>query len=213
MTCEEFERIGWDAERDPSLAAEERARAMEHAAHCSECAALQDSWRAAKSELRALASATEAAQAPSRVEVRLLLEFRARHRSAKVRRTAAVLAWTLAAAVVAIAVVEINWHGSVSPGRTSVAELPSAAIITDSPNDSSADGATLVADGSSAEFTPLPGSILSDGDAASVVRVRMQRSSLGALGLPVAEDRAGDWIQVDLLVTDDGLPQAVRLPD
>jgi hypothetical protein len=41
--------------------------------------------------------------------------------------------------------------------------------------------------------------------------VRMQRSSLGALGLPVNEERAGEWIQVDLLVGNDGLPQAVRL--
>jgi hypothetical protein len=28
----------------------------------------------------------------------------------------------------------------------------------------------------------------------------------------VNEEHAGDWIQVDLLVGDDGLPQAVRLP-
>jgi len=41
--------------------------------------------------------------------------------------------------------------------------------------------------------------------------VRMQRSSLGALGLPVNEQRASDWIQVDLLVGNDGLPEAVRL--
>jgi len=44
------------------------------------------------------------------------------------------------------------------------------------------------------------------------VRVRMQRGALGALGLPVNEERAGEWIQVDLLVGNDGLPQAVRLP-
>jgi hypothetical protein len=31
------------------------------------------------------------------------------------------------------------------------------------------------------------------------------------LGLPVNQDRAGEWIQVDLLVANDGLPQAVRL--
>jgi hypothetical protein len=42
--------------------------------------------------------------------------------------------------------------------------------------------------------------------------VRMQRGELGALGLPVNEERAAEWIQVDLLVGNDGLPQAVRLP-
>ena len=49
------------------------------------------------------------------------------------------------------------------------------------------------------------------GDAA-VVRVRLQRGALGALGLPVNEERASEWIQVDLFVGQDGQPQAVRLP-
>jgi hypothetical protein len=47
---------------------------------------------------------------------------------------------------------------------------------------------------------------------AAILRVRMQRGTLGALGFPVNEERVGEWIQVDLLVGDDGLPQAVRLP-
>jgi hypothetical protein len=41
--------------------------------------------------------------------------------------------------------------------------------------------------------------------------VRMQRGALSGLGFPVNEDSAGEWIQVDLLVGDDGLPQGVRL--
>jgi hypothetical protein len=31
--------------------------------------------------------------------------------------------------------------------------------------------------------------------------------------LPVNEDCANEWIQVDLLVGDDGLPQAVRVSE
>jgi hypothetical protein len=62
------------------------------------------------------------------------------------------------------------------------------------------------------DFTPLPGALQPDINDASILHVRMQRGALGALGLPVNEDRAGEWIQVDLLVGDDGLPQAVRLP-
>jgi hypothetical protein len=213
MTCEEFERVGWDAGHDASLTAEERAAAAEHAAHCPQCAALDDSWRLAQSELRALAGATEAAEAPSRVEMRLRLEFRSRHRSMKVRRTALVLSWALAAAAVAaIAVTWVNWHRSINGIETPMAKSEPAPTNVNSQDDGSGTS-TLVADSNSGDFTPLPGSTLTDADAASVVRVRMQRSSLGALGLPVAEDRAADWIQVDLLVTDDGLPQAVRVPD
>ncbi len=44
------------------------------------------------------------------------------------------------------------------------------------------------------------------------MRVGMQRGALSALGLPVNEERVSDWIQVDLLVGQDGLPKAVRLP-
>jgi hypothetical protein len=47
---------------------------------------------------------------------------------------------------------------------------------------------------------------------AAVVRVQLQRGALGALGLTVNEERATDWIQVDLLIGDDGQPQAVRFP-
>src|SRR5437879_4321290 len=61
-------------------------------------------------------------------------------------------------------------------------------------------------------FTLLPGTLAMDADDAAILRVRMQRGALGALGLPVNEERANEWIQVELLVGDDGLPQAVRLP-
>jgi len=68
-----------------------------------------------------------------------------------------------------------------------------------------------VADNEMNDFTLLPGALPADTDDAAIVRVRMQRSTLGALGLPVNEERAGEWIQVDLLLGNDGLPQAVRL--
>jgi hypothetical protein len=61
------------------------------------------------------------------------------------------------------------------------------------------------------KFTLLPGSLPTETEETAIVRVRMQRGALGTLGLPVNEERAGEWIQVDLLVSNDGLPQAVRL--
>src|SRR5260370_745716 len=90
MTCEEFEAMGLDAERDASLSAAERAAANEHVGTCSRWAALQDSWQAAGVELRAFAEDTAMAQAPARVEMRLRQEFRTRHVTLKVRRTAVV---------------------------------------------------------------------------------------------------------------------------
>ena len=63
MKCEEFEAIGLDAERDRSLSEMERAAARGHASVCPRCASLQDSWQAARVELRALAEATAEAAA------------------------------------------------------------------------------------------------------------------------------------------------------
>src|SRR5438067_7536185 len=100
MNCEEFEVIGLDAERDSTLSEVERVAAREHANTCSRCAALQESWQAAGVDLRAFAEDTAMAQAPARVEMRLLQEFRTQHVTFKVRRAAMVAAWALAAAAI-----------------------------------------------------------------------------------------------------------------
>jgi len=92
----------------------------------------------------------------------------------------------------------------VRPG--SVVTLANAQSIAD-------DDANLLADNEENGFTAVPGAIYAGNDDAAVVRVRMQRSSLSELGFPVNEDSAGEWIQVDLLVGNDGLPQAVRVAE
>jgi hypothetical protein len=226
MKCEEFEAIGLDAERDSSLSEAERAAAREHAATCSHCAALQDSWEAAGIELRAFAQDTAMAQAPARVEMRLRQEFRTQHVTLKVRRTAVFAAWALATAAVLVGAMSwVNWRRNslniaVNHSTTSPSVANSAAISANSASDretpaaqpDSADSETLMADNELSDFTLLPGALPADTAEAAILRVRMQRSSLGVLGLPVNEERAGEWIQVDLLVGNDGLPQAVRLP-
>src|SRR5271169_1492954 len=113
MNCEQVEAIVLDLGRDSGADPLERAAAVAHLSHCSRCAALQESWEAAKEELRALGEETLDARAPARVEMRLLQEFRARHRSAVVRRGAVVAAWALAAAAVLVgAVGSWNWQQS-----------------------------------------------------------------------------------------------------
>ena len=229
MKCEEFEAIGLDAERDASLSEVERMAAREHARTCSRCAALQDSWQAAGVELRAFAEDTAMAETPARVEMRLRQEFRTQHVTLKVRRAAVVTAWALAAAAVLIGAVSWrNWRKEETANhltsRQSAAKPPannsnvmtshekpvqSAAAVRQS---DAAEAETLMADNEMSGFTFLPGAFAADTGDAEILRVRMQRGALGALGLPVNEERAGEWIQVDLLVGNDGLPEAVRLP-
>jgi anti-sigma factor RsiW len=234
MKCEDFEAIGLDAERDASVSEAERAAAREHAATCSRCAALQDSWEAAGVQLRDFAEDTAMAQAPARVEMRLRQEFRTQHVTLKVRRAAVIAAWALATAAVLVGAVSWgNWRRgrhedtanhlnslpavSNPPGSNS-ATAANHETVSVAPNGTQQRGSgaasseTLVADNELSGFTFLPGAVATDIDDAAILRVRLQRGALGALGLPVDEERAYEWIQVDLLVGDDGSPQAVRLP-
>jgi len=214
MNCEQVEAIVLDLGRDTGADSLERAAAVAHLSHCPRCAALQESWEAAREELRLLSEETLEARAPARVEMRLRQEFRTRHRTMVVRRTAVVAAWALAGAAVLVgAIGSWNWQESRKldaekqkiAAQTALATTEAAAQNQGSNNFSIAD--------ESGDFTPLPGTTLDETEEAAIYHVRMQRGSLGALGLPVNEERAGEWIQVDLLVGNDGLPQAVRLAE
>jgi hypothetical protein len=216
MNCEQVEAIVLDLDRDGAADSLERAAALAHLSHCPRCAALQESWEAAREELRLLGEETLEARAPARVEMRLRQEFRTRHRTVVVRRGAVVAAWALAAAAVLVgAVGSWNWERErhfEAENQKFVAQNALTARETTGQNQASAnfsDGLSATDD--SGDFTPLPGTTLDETEEAAILHVRMQRSSLGALGLPVNEERAGEWIQVDLLVGNDGLPQAVRL--
>jgi hypothetical protein len=221
MNCEEFAIAGLDlgsAGGDDLL----KKAAREHLRECHHCAALHENWLALREDLRVLGAETAEAQAPSRVELRLRQEFRSKHKTIKTQRTAVVFAWSLgAAAALFCAFTWANWrvHKDESLAKTTTKVVPTAASL-ENPSQGpqggtpvgSELGEVLVASNASGDFTLLPGSMPPAPEDATVVRVQMQRAALGALGLTVNEEHAGDWIQVDLLVGDDGLPQAVRLP-
>jgi hypothetical protein len=186
-----------------------------------------------------LRDATQEVGAPLRVEMRLRQEFHTRHRMVKIRATALMTAWALAGAAVLVGAVSWwNWHVTQTARTTQIASGSGAkanvgsgnAPVTPSTNgganssassatktaaengrDGTANVATLVADNDAEDFTLLPGSLPQETGDAAVVRVRLQRGALSALGLPVNETRAAEWIQVDLFVGQDGQPQAVRL--
>jgi len=216
MNCEQLEALVLDLDREVATGSLEHTAAVAHLSHCPRCAALQESWQAAKEELRLLGEETLEARAPARVEMRLRQEFRTRHRTMVVRRAAVVASWALAAAAVLVgAISSWNWlqarHHETAKQNIVAPNTP--AVISASAQNPASDNlsASLANGDDSADFTPLPGSTLDETEDASIFHVRMQRGSLGALGLPVNEARAGEWIQVDLLVGNDGLPQAVRL--
>jgi hypothetical protein len=238
MKCEEFEAVGLGLGREGgarnvnAVDAIERAAAIEHMNTCARCAALEESWQDARLELLALRDMTRDTGAPLRVEMRLRHEFHTRHRTAKVRRFAIVGTWVLAsAAVLVVAMSWWNWHivneniplqtwsspaKNNAPTKTDSSATANNAstnrIAADGSQNDAANETTLVAANDAEDFTLLPGSLPQETGDGAVVRVRLQRGALGDLGLPVNEERASEWIQVDMLVGQDGQPQAVRLP-
>ena len=208
MTCDEFEAMGWDEQSNASLTDAQRAAVVEHALLCTRCATLRNSWEAARLELRSLAQMTTTAEAPARLEMRLRQQFRTQYRTPKVRRRAAVTAWTLAAAAVLVGAV--SWVNRQTSQNGNAGDRQETRVLHPSPT-GQAEPQGLMADNELSDFTLLPGVLPADTDDAAILRVRMQRGALGALGLPVNEDRANEWIQVDLLVGNDGWPEAVRL--
>ena len=223
MTCEEFELAGLDLEtirEDDAV----HSAAREHLRVCARCAALHENWQTLRADLNALGAETQEAEAPPRVEMRLRQEFRTRHKTVKAHRAAVYAGWTLAAAAVVVAAASwISWRqetgrGIVQRAAVGAEKTPSSAGTRQGVNVNRTTpggpelGETLVASNDAGAFTLLPGSMPGTLEDATVVRVQMQRGSLGALGLTVNEERATDLIQVDLLVGDDGQPQALRLP-
>jgi hypothetical protein len=215
MKCEQFEAIGLERGglRMSELEVALRHAAAEHAAQCPSCAALQESWQEARTALQALRETTRDVETPPRVEMRLRHEFAMRHRGARVRSAAVFAAWALATAAVLVAGVSWrNWRLTQAPNSDASAGNTVKTIASPPLVAETSDEVTLVADNEGGDFTLLPGSLPQDVDDSAIVRVGMQRGALGALGLPVNEERVSDWIQVDLLVGQDGLPKAVRLP-
>jgi hypothetical protein len=221
MNCEQFEAIGPGIEQDAGASAAEKAAAREHASACSRCASLQDAWLEAKLELTALGEATSVAETPERVQMRLRQEFRTRHRTMLARRAAVIAAWAFAAAAVMIGAVSWrNWerarHEAAAKQQILVPGAPMQAASGDveATGQKQAQGKIYSEQAGrydESEFALLPGSVGADTEDAAIWRVRMQRGALSGLGFPVNEDSAGEWIQVDLLVGNDGLPQGVRL--
>lgn len=219
MNCEEFAEIG--LERPNARAADSAfgVAAAEHARGCPRCAALQESWQEACLALQTLRAETQQQEAPPRVEMRLRQEFRTVHRTLKARSAAVFAAWALATAALLVGALSWwNWRVAqrqhTSNSATNVVRPNSGAGTAAAGTLSEADSVeetTLIAD-NAGDFTLLPGSLPQETDDGAIVRVRMQRGALGALGLPVNEERVSEWIQVDLLVGEDGQPKAVRLP-
>jgi hypothetical protein len=206
-------------------------RALAHAEICGDCATLLIEVESLDFSLRQAATQFAELQAPPRLETLLLQEFR-REKSATASRG---VLWQLGAFAVAAAVLlalglTLQQQHLVTPDDVNSAQssMQTAAQL---PGNSAAKKAATVAAGgntpagaNSAQtaqlddveyataYMPLPYAYdPSELEGGAVVRVVLPRAALVSYGLPVEGMGVGDQVTADMVVSQDGTPQAIRL--
>lgn len=226
MDCAEFEEIVHDLDRPGTRGLELRERALTHAESCRRCAMLVTESEALDFGLHTLALHDADRKASPIVEGALLREFRRQ----KVQAAPRMVRWQMAAiGVAAMALLALgitlrnqtntNSHGTTSGTTAAVVNPTSAVPSTGTPspavgsNPATTESASQSDDSEYATpFVPLPYADDATAlDGGAVVRVMLSRSALTSLGLPEAEMGGAERIPADLVVGDDGTPQAIRL--
>jgi hypothetical protein len=237
MDCAKFDQILPDLNRPEMRGTALREGALAHAESCHRCARLLAEAESLNQALRSLAAEENGLRAPERVEANLVREFRRGIAAVSRRKIRWQAAIGIAAAILLAVGVSLHHRAARSSGSGSVAQTPSVKSPL-SPTTNSADLRTSVAippqafissapeerrravesapssEQSDTEdaFMPLPyaddPAALDDG---AVVRVEIPRAALASFGLPVAAMEGDGTVRADLVVSEDGTPQAIRL--
>jgi hypothetical protein len=211
MNCAEFKEVLHDLDRPGTPGLGLREEALAHAEACETCALAMIESESLDFGLHQLTLEDAEKQAPRSVETALLAEFRKRRVAASTR-----VRWQVAA--LATAALLLLGLGVALRGRfekqPTVAKV--APTVTKSSTATVAAGAANASDEGEDEyasnFVTLP--FADDPDAVengTVVRVVMSRSALASLGVPSVDAGSSDEIPADLVLSDDGTPQAIRL--
>jgi hypothetical protein len=228
MDCAEFQEILHDLDRPGTQGSTVCESALAHAETCSDCAAMVTEVESLDFALRQMTEESSDLQASAKVEGSLLREFRREKSAATSRRVGWQVAALGAAAVVLLALGLTLHHGVVTPKigpnvathngqETSAADSTQAAdgSATDATLDADAgnDEATLADDSENASaYVPLPYADDPSGlEGGAVVRVVLPRAALVSYGLPADAMGVGDQVTADMVVSEDGTPQAIRL--
>jgi hypothetical protein len=231
MNCVQFEDIVHDLDRPGTEGFTLRETALGHAEYCSGCARLLTQVESLDLDLRSLTAHESERKASPHLEQFLMDAFR-RERAASSRRR---MGWQVAALGVAAALFLVlglslryrtgsvfgfshrpsensmlTGAGKTAPSSNSVGNVPTAMgsqVTGQQAAQDQSDGSEFAA-----EFVPLP---YADDPAAldggAVVRVELSQSALASLGLPVANMDNANRVPADLVVSEDGTPQAIRL--
>jgi hypothetical protein len=213
MDCVQFKEIYHDLDRPGTSGFRFRERALAHAETCAGCGSLLTDGEALDFALRNLMQHNAGREAAPRVEAAVLREFRASKVAGSKRRVHGQLAALCAAAAILLALGLGVHHRLVSRPGTSTSQ--SAKVEPTAATDTAAmaqDPSASEQDDYASEFVPVPyaddpGAL----EGGAIVRVTLPRSALASFGLPITESDGTDRVFADLLVSEDGTPQAIRL--
>jgi len=223
MDCAQFDEILHDLDRPGTEGFALRRSALLHAESCSRCAQRMAETESLDLGLRSLAAQDADRQAPSYIGAALMEEFRDESRSASHRRVRGQLAVLGIAAALLLVLGYSMRHRSAPVEKTAppVADVvvthPSSPVNTqpaarpDTQRHEAAVSQSVDSEYTTA-FVPLPyADDVADIQDGAIVRVMLPRSALASLGMPVSYIDSAERVPADLVLTQDGTPQAIRL--
>ena len=217
MDCIEFKEIYHELDRPGTSGFRFRERALAHAESCSHCGLLLTDVEALDFALRNLSEHDAGRKASPRVEAAVLREFQAAKLAGSRRRVHSQIAVLGAAAAILLALGLGVQHHIASQTQKAPEQAANVASVSGADASGSAgqhQGAASEADEDeyATEFVPVP---YADDPAAleggAIVRVTLPRSALPSFGLPITESDGSGSVFADLVVSEDGTPQAIRL--
>jgi hypothetical protein len=217
MDCAQFEEIVHDLERLGTQGFALRLNALAHAESCGRCSLLLEEVSSLDFALDGLAVQDCGEGCSPRVEAAVLAEFRKQHeQTARPRRDFQMAA--LAAAAVLILVLGLGvryWtaqrsevaQGNPTPVTSPAAVSPEAQTNAGTEQGTGADDSEYATNFVSLPYADDPGSL----EGSTVVRVTLSRAALASFGVPVADLSTADRIPAEIALSEDGVPQAIRL--
>jgi hypothetical protein len=220
MDCAQFEKILHDLDRPGTDGFARRGGALAHAETCGRCGRLMTEVESLDFSLRALAARGNDWQAPSRVGTALMAEYRRE----RVVRDRLRMRWQITALGTAAALLlalgfSLRHRAALGPDSGRAGDASGNSLSRSSVPETSAEAQQSQAvdvDLNDSEyataFVPLPFADDPAGvDGGAVVRVVLSRPALASLGVPVTDMEATDRIPADIVLSEDGVPQAIRL--
>ncbi len=216
VDCARIGEILHDLDRPGALDSKLVESALAHAESCSRCAQLLTEAEWLDFGLKTVAARESNLQAGPRVEAVLLREFRNRHAAIARRRFQWRLAALGTAAVVVLAMgLFLHQRLAPRPNVTVVVRSSQAAPAVTAPNSGqqplagsqAADTSEYATGFVSLPYADDPSTL----DDAAIVRVVLSRPALASLGVPVPDTSDTESVPADLILSEDGTPEAIRL--